>query len=436
MPSSLSLSSSSCPLSLFTLALTLALLSSPALALDGMCLSAINVPTLSSSATSFNCGNTTSTRDQDMCLLICGFCTTPYFRVGISDDDYSTFCMQQKAGLLSEAPRIATTAIIAVGELQGNFWMDGPGEIEENATVCINYVVANMPRRDMLTLFAQPYLFSDFLFEHIRLALRTWPFSSSLNVPWPIFLDAVVPYGLFDENRDLNFRWRPRFAQLFGSIMTMPNITNTTAAMHVLADMIPLAQPAGTLARLNPDGSSQIVPGAPISWRSEVSPAILSPAQVIEYLGGSCTGTALVLVAACRSIGIPARVAGCSESIARGDDHHWIEGYDSSSPGPFGDNWHTKEGVSYGNTGGPWDSPSGPMNGCLQGVVPDSNMDTIWAASWGAHDNLPTLWANNTFAATWARTGGVNRCGAYCTAWGCGVNQTDHWSQAECGPAA
>lgn len=405
-------------------------------ALDGSCYSAIGIPTKSSSAAaSFDCGsNVTTARDQDLCLLACGVCTSSYFRVGIADADYNDYCVMGKADLLQQAPRIAASALLTLGQLQGNFWMDGPGELEENVTECVTYVIANMPRRDMLTLFAQPVLFSEFLIEHTRLALRAWPYSASFNVPWSIFLDTVLPYGLFDESRDLYFRWRPRFSQLFGAITTMQNITNITAAVHTLADMIPRAQAAGALGRVNADGTTQVVAGTPISWRSEVSPAILSPSQVIEFQGGSCTGTALILAAACRSIGIPARVAGCSESVVRGDDHHWIEFWDGSDPGPFGDFWHTKEGVSAGNEGGPWDTPSGPMNGCLQGVVPGSNIDTIWAASWGSRDYLPTLWANNTFAATWAHNGGVNRCGAYCTSWGCGTNQTGHWSQAACGP--
>ena len=51
--------------------------------------------------------------------------------------------------------------------------------------------------------------------------------------------------------------------------------------------------------------------------------------------------------AAARSVGIPARIAGCSQSIPN-DDHHWVEYYDASAPGPFGSPWHTKEGTSAG----------------------------------------------------------------------------------------
>lgn len=64
------------------------------------------------------------------------------------------------------------------------------------------------------------------------------------------------------------------------------------------------------------------------------------------------------MAAVARSVGIPIRIAGCSQSIPD-DDHHWTEFYDDkSSSGQFGDSWHTKEGVSKGNEGGPWDAPS------------------------------------------------------------------------------
>lgn len=179
-----------------------------------------------------------------------------------------------------------------------------------------------------------------------------------------------------------------------------------------------------------------LAPGAPVTWHSETSPAFLSPQQVVQ-LGGSCTGTGILLVAAARSVGIPARLAGCSESVVRGDDHHWAEFYEPTDVGssPFGDGWHTREGSSAGNPDGPWDAPSGPMLGCLQGVVPGSAMDTLWASSWSSPTFLPSLWANDSFAATWGHVGGLNRCGAYCGAWGCGTNNTEHWTQAQCGPA-
>lgn len=56
----------------------------------------------------------------------------------------------------------------------------------------------------------------------------------------------------------------------------------------------------------------------------------------------------------------------------------WVEFFDASDPGPFGDYWHTKEGVSQGNAGGPWDGASGPMNGCMRGLKAKSSLDMLW----------------------------------------------------------
>jgi len=289
-----------------------------------------------------------------------------------------------------------------------------------------------MPRRDLQLLFSDTRIFIDYLFEHIRFALQTFPFSNKFGVTWENFLDNVLPYAVLDEKRDLWWRWRPKFYQLFwGLVQTASTLTE---AVHILVDAIPQAQAQDTLAFSDANTvSTRFEPGLPISWKSETSPGHMSPQQVIE-LAGSCTGTGIVMVAVCRSVGVPARLAGCPESIARGDDHHWVEYWDASNPGPFKDNWHTKEGVSRGNEGGPWDSPSGPMAGCLAGVVPGSAMDSLWTGAWSSLSYYPSLWANSTWFETWSYVGGINRCGAYCTAWGCGTNHANHWNQSQCAP--
>jgi hypothetical protein len=317
--------------------------------------------------------------------------------------------------------------------MHGYFWLDDAGDVEANATEALIYLFTYMPRRDLILLARNTFTFVDFLVEHVRFALQTRAWSASVGITWDLFLNSVLPYGIFDEKRDLEWRWRTRFYQLFAPLVA--GETNVTAAMQLLAAAIPSAAPLGALAMINASapGGETTIPGRPVTWRSEVSPAFISPQQVASF-GGSCTGTAIVLVAAARSIGIPARIAGCSESVVRGDDHHWSEFFDPAAPGPFGDHWHTKEGTSAGNAGGPWDSPSGPMLGCLAGVVPGSSLDTLWAVSYDSPTFLPALWANSSWSQAWSFVGGSQRCGAYCQAWGCGINNSIHYTQAECGP--
>jgi hypothetical protein len=69
----------------------------------------------------------------------------------------------------------------------------------------------------------------------------------------------------------------------------------------------------------------------------------------------------------------------------------WVEFFDPSDPGPFGDSWHTKEGVSKGNAGGPWDGASGPMNGCMRGLKAKSSLDMLWCVCPPAFEGIKLL---------------------------------------------
>jgi hypothetical protein len=400
----------------------LALLFASACAMDGGCL---GIATSSSrsrvrAAPPVNCGGTS----RQLCFLACGVCTTPELALSLDDDFFNAYCTAPVQPLPASAVTLSAlaNALVNASEVQGIEW------IEANVTQAYSALLSGMPLRDQLVLFKEPFTTLDFLAENVRYTLNTWPFAASLGVPWDIFLTNVLPYSFLDEKVDWAWRWRPRFSQLFTPLLNA-TLSTTTAVMHVLSDAIPAAQTLGLLGFT----TTGAVPGNPITWMSETSPGYLSPQQVASR-GASCTGTAIVLGAVARAVGIPARVAGCSESVARGDDHHWVEFFDGTSPGPFGDGWHTKEGVSKGNEGGPWDSPSGPMLGCAQGVVPQSAMDTLWAASWGSATYLPTLWSNDAWDQTWSFVGGENRCGTYCQAWGCGANNSVHYTQAQCGP--
>ena len=138
-----------------------------------------------------------------------------------------------------------------------------------------------------------------------------------MNVSWAVFADAVLPYSVLDEKRDVFWRWRPRFARLFRDVTS--GAASVTDAMRALAAAIPQADALGVLAQTAGGGEIELLPGQPITWRSSVSPAMLSVQDVASF-GGSCTGTAIVMVAAARSVGIPARLAGCGESVVRMDD--------------------------------------------------------------------------------------------------------------------
>lgn len=410
-------------------ALAAASLAAAAAAAAGPCNIYLSGPSACTSAltnSTYNGNAVSASKAADLCYAWCTVC---------SDDDFLAWQFGAALGACALSPAggdaavaLVTDAVMNTTALHGNYFLDDPGDVEENATQALSLLLGGMARRDLLLLASDTQLVIDFLVEHVRYALHTRGWSKAMNVSWEIFADAVLPYAMLDEKRDLWFRWRPRFARVFRDVTA--GAATITEAMQRLAAAVPQAQTLGLLSSEN-GGELEIVPGQPITWHSSVSPAFISVEQVASF-GGSCTGTGIVLVAAARAVGIPARLAGCGESIARHDDHHWAEFWDGASPGPFGDNWHTKEGTSTGNEGGPWDAPSGPMLGCLAGVIPFSAIDSLWAASWASTTYMPMLWSNDTWSASWSFVGGLDRCGAYCKAWGCGVNNSNFWSQAEC----
>lgn len=386
---------------------------------------------LGASASCSSCLSTVSPSTSDQEFLRCCACHTPEVLLGLSDTQ--PLCGEAPA---PPGPLIAQ-ALYNIGEMQGHWWLDDAGDMEANATDCLSHLISYLPKRDALVLFAgdSTYRSLEFLAETVRLALAHWPRLRSAGVPWSVFLDGVLPFAVLNEKRDYEWRWRPRLQRLFASAWTGAG-NNITLAMYNLTAMIPTGAADYLSALIGRDGSPAPQPGQVIQWHSSVSPGFLSPQQVASAFG-SCTGTGIVLVAAARAIGIPARLAGCSQTDVPGDDHHWVEFYDPSSPGPFGTPWHTKEGTSKGNEGGPWDSPSGPMMGCLRGVVPGSSLNTLWAASWSSPVYLPTLWASDgpLTGQQWSFVGGENVCGDYCSAWGCGANSSK-WNQSACGPTA
>ena len=368
----------------------------------------------------------------DAAFLACCACSTPeLFRLGLNATDYAALCPGAPPPAAVAVPLLAR-GLYAVGEMQGHWWLDDAGDVEENATACLEHLLAHMPKRDALLLFDAPLRGLQFLAETVRLALRNWPRLAAAGVPWPVFLDGVLPYAVLNEARDVEWRWRPRLARLFASAWDGAG-ANATAAMRNLAALVPTAAAGFAPSLVGAGGAVAPQPGNVITWRSETSPGYLSPEQVAGAFG-SCTGTGIFLVAAARAIGIPARLAGCSQTDVSGDDHHWAEFYDAADPGPFGTYWHTKEGTSLGNEGGPWDAPSGPMLGCLRGVVPGSQLNTMWASAWSSATYLPTLWASDgpLTGAAFAFVGGENVCGAYCSAWGCGPNNTERYNQSAC----
>jgi len=171
-------------------------------------------------------------------------------------------------------------------------------QVPEAQQTGMRFLIAHMPERDLQTLSAQ------YLLDNVRFAYRAWK-----EAPWKeqiseeMFLNDVLPYACINERRD---RWRADFYRRF-----QPLVVETTSA----------GQAAVLL-------NQKIFPMLEVRFSRGRAKANQSPYETIESGKASCTGLSVLLVAACRAAGVPARFAGTPLWSNRSGNHSWVEIWD------------------------------------------------------------------------------------------------------------
>lgn len=167
--------------------------------------------------------------------------------------------------------------------------------VPEDQLATMRWFVERMPKRDLETLS------TEFLLENHALAHEAWksaPWGD--QVPEAVFRDAILPYASVNEPRD---PWRKEFRERF--LARVENAKTPGEAATILNNTIwdDLGVKYST-ARKRPDQS---------------------PKESIESGLASCSGLAIVLVAACRSVGVPARFVGTPLWSDGSGNHSWVE---------------------------------------------------------------------------------------------------------------
>ena len=160
------------------------------------------------------------------------------------------------------------------------------------------FLVAHMPEPDRQTLTA------EFLTENLDLAMQartTFPWAK--EVPEELFCNDVLPYAVFDEPRD---PWRAQFVEIAGAIVKDAKTASEAAQM------------------LNRDLFKRIN----THYHTGRKRTNQSPKESMEQGKATCTGLSIILVAACRSVGIPARAAGTPMWHDDSGNHTWVEIWD------------------------------------------------------------------------------------------------------------
>lgn len=167
----------------------------------------------------------------------------------------------------------------------------------------MQFLLENMPVRDLQSLAA------EFLLENTALAT-----SAFANAPWrdqiptEIFLNDVLPYSCVNEMRD---RWRQKLHDLSAPLIT-GCATTGEAAQSINAKLFPLVK---------------------VKYSTQRKKADQSALETMSSGLASCTGLSILLIDACRSVGIPARLAGTPMWVDNRGNHSWVEIWDSGG-------WH------------------------------------------------------------------------------------------------
>lgn len=194
--------------------------------------------------------------------------------------------------------------------------------------------------------------------ESIAIALRardTYPWAKDL--PDDLFLNDVLPYATLDEPRVLT---RERVHAL---------------AADIVKDATTAEEAAQALNR-------ELFKGTGVRYSTQRMRANQNSAETLDTKLASCTGLSILLVDACRSVGIPARVAGIANWTDRNGNHTWVEIHD-------GERWHFTGAAEYDKNGLDRGWFTGPASLAIEG----HDLHAIWASSWRTTGHrFPLAW--------------------------------------------
>ncbi len=162
----------------------------------------------------------------------------------------------------------------------------------------MQFLVTHMPERDLNSLTA------EFLLENTRYAYQAWESSPwKADIPQEIFFNNVLPYANINEGRD---RWRAEFYERFR----------------------PLVKDAKTPAEAAAILNQNIFKILNVRYSTQRRKADQSPQESIKSGLASCTGLSILLIDACRAVGVPARFAGTPLWTNLSGNHSWVEVWD------------------------------------------------------------------------------------------------------------
>ncbi len=162
------------------------------------------------------------------------------------------------------------------------------------------FLLENMPEQDLKSL--KP----EFVLKNVRLAHEARKATSwAAAVPLELFHEQVLPYASINERRD---DWREDFMKRF-----LPMVKELKSAEEAVAKL-----------------NIEVFKTFDVKYHATKRPKPdQSPYESIEARFASCTGLSILLIDACRAVGIPARFVGTPSWTTVRGNHSWVEVFTS-----------------------------------------------------------------------------------------------------------
>src|SRR3954467_3957462 len=218
----------------------------------------------------------------------------------------------------------------------------------------LQFLIDNMPEQDRKNLSAQ------YLLANVALAYEAWETAPWHDrIPKEIFLNEILPYASINESRD---EWRKSLRD---------------KCLPLVADC---KTPGEAAQRLN----QKLFKLVKVKYSTERRKADQSPLESMSSGLASCTGLSVLLIDACRSVGVPARLVGTPMWYNDRGNHTWVEIWD--------ERWHF--------TGAAEPDPKGLDRGWFTHdaaqAVKDDPKHAIYATSFRKTGlSFPLVWAQD-----------------------------------------
>ncbi len=221
------------------------------------------------------------------------------------------------ANSVPPAMRAAVARALSRSGTRAELWRAWLRDTPAKQRAAAAFLLANMPDADLQTL--DP----EFVRENIALAYQARAAAPwGRYIPEDVFLDDVLPYAVINEARD---PWRREFYDRLTPLVR------------------DCATPGEAAIRLN----TEIWKLFGVKYSTERSKPDQSPKESRASGLASCTGLSILLVDACRAVGVPARLVGIPLWPHKPGNHTWVEIWDGGrwhftgafEPGPLDEGW-------------------------------------------------------------------------------------------------